>query len=86
MSGAKKVGRPVGSKTSDPDLVDTVATRCKVCGCTDRAPYYETTRIDGEGLAPDGRPYTRVVLRKTKCEGCQQHRIDRWYECEGVPL
>lgn len=84
MSGAKKVGRPVGSKTIDLDLVDTVATRCKVCASTARTKYEKAQTIEGDGVAPDGRPYTRVILRRTQCVNCGQHRIDRWYECHNT--
>lgn len=82
MNQPKKTGRPLGAKTADMDLVDAVATRCKVCASTARTKYTQTQIIEGDGIAPDGRPYTKVTLRRTCCVNCGQHRIDRWYECK----
>ena len=81
MNQQKKSGRPIGAKTIELDMVDAVATRCKVCASTARTKYEKPQVIDGDGIAPDGQPYTRVILRRTRCENCGQHRIDRWYEC-----
>ena len=86
MNQPKKTGRPLGVKNADHDVVDTVATRCKACTSTARAPYSKPIYVDGDGIAPDGQRYTRVVLRRTRCERCGQNRIDRWYECDDKGL
>lgn len=78
----KKTGRPSGATTADRDLVDVPPSRCTRCGCTERATYNDMKRIPGHGTAPDGRPYTAVILRPTKClnPDCGQHRNDRTWE------
>lgn len=78
----QKKGRPSGTPTADRDLVDVPPSRCARCGCTERATYNHYTRIEGNGVAPDGRPYTAVILRPTKClnPDCGQHRNDRTWE------
>lgn len=73
-----KKGRPVGAKTADRDAVDVVETRCR-CGSTARAPYDNSRTVEGEGVAPDGEPYTEVILSPTHCLACGQHRVDRRY-------
>lgn len=73
-------GRPVGSKTEDRPVVTTILTRCLKCDSTDRVPYRAKNTIEGFGIAPDGKPYTAVNLRPTKCNSCGQCRIDREYE------
>lgn len=80
MSTGRSKGRPTGAKTVDRDLVDTVATRCRVCNSTERTDYHQVTRIEGSGQAPDGKPYSAVSLRPTQCLNCGQYRTDREYE------
>ena len=74
-------GRPPASKTADRDAVDTVETRCR-CGSTERAPYANVRTVEGEGVAPDGKPYTSVLISPTRCLACGQHRVDRRYRFE----
>jgi predicted Zn-ribbon and HTH transcriptional regulator len=76
----KKTGRPQGATTAERDLVDVPPSRCARCESTKRTPYYELKRIEGQGHAPDGRPYTAVILRPTRCLDCGQHRYDRSWE------
>lgn len=80
MTKSIKKGRPQGAKTADRDVVDIIATRCQSCGSTERTPYHEKREIHGAGQAPDGKPYSAVTLRPTRCATCGQHRIDREYE------
>ena len=83
MSTGKKTGRPAGSKTRDRVVVDVRVSQCPKCHSTERTPYPDTpTRLDGEGTTPEGRPYTAVILRRTTCTNCGQHRVDRSYVCE----
>lgn len=82
QSKAKQTGRPRGAVTADRDLVNVPPSRCQRCGCTERSPYHDVRRIEGNGTAPDGQPYTAVILRPTKClnPDCGQHRNDRTWE------
>ena len=83
MSTGKKAGRPAGAKTRDRIVVDVRISHCPVCHSTERTQYLEKpTRVDGDGMTPDGRPYTAVLLRRTTCTNCGQHRVDRSYVCE----
>ena len=74
-------GRPVGAKTADRDVVDVEVSRCKRCGCTDRAPYSSKIELVGCGVH-NGQPYTSVIVRHTQCQNpdCYQHRVDRFYQ------
>ena len=82
MSTGKKTGRPVGSKTRDRVVVDVRVSQCPMCDSTERKHYRDPRRVDGDGITPDGRPYTAVILRPTTCANCGQHRVDRSYVCE----
>jgi len=77
-----KAGRPRGSSSFERDLVDAPVSRCARCGSTERLDYRNVETIHGEGRDPQGRPYTAVELRPTKCISCGQSRIDRtWIYC-----
>jgi predicted Zn-ribbon and HTH transcriptional regulator len=53
---------------------------CRVCGSTDRAAYHNVRALDFPGETPDGRKYSRVVFRRTKCLACGQVRDDKSLE------
>jgi len=76
----KRSGRPRGARNRDLDTVSGEATRCRKCGSTDREPYFGKRTLDYAGTTPDGKPYTRVVWRRTVCRSCGQHRMDKSYE------
>lgn len=75
-------GRPKGSESREYDVAVGSPTRCRACGSTDRAPYLPNpTIVNSSGISPvDGKPYDRIVIRRTKCLGCGQHRLDKIYE------
>lgn len=77
-----KKGRPTGTLTAERDVVDVIPSRCHRCGSTERTHYHDVKRIIGNGTDPEGKPYTAVILRPTKClnPNCGQHRIDRTWE------
>ena len=75
----KRAGRPTGAKTQQQPPVDGEKTRCQGCGSTERDPYFGTTEHEIVGVR-DGRPYTHVVWRRTKCRACGQLRLDRFFE------
>jgi len=76
----KKPGRPKGSKTAERPTSDELLSRCPVCLTTERVNFNgDEERIEGEGIAPDGHPYTAVILKPTKCSLCGQARyVRRW--------
>lgn len=73
------MARPKGSRNLDRDYVDVELSRCVKCGSTDRDEYTNTTTQNYPGIR-DGRPYTSIVRRNTKCKTCGQARVDRVYE------
>jgi predicted RNA-binding Zn-ribbon protein involved in translation (DUF1610 family) len=77
----KRKGRPRGARTADRLRSDVVASRCPRCQSTERTPYRHVRTLAQQGLAPDGRPYTNILLDATACQNCGQARIDRRYEC-----
>ncbi len=72
-------GRPKGSKTKERDETTAELSRCQKCGSTERAPYTSKLVQEYAGVI-DGKPFTRIVRRRTKCLDCGQHRVDRFYE------
>lgn len=73
-------GRPPGAVNLNPPTVTSLLTRCPACGSTRRDEYYQRSEQAHDGLAPDGKPYTHIVRRRTRCADCGQHRIDKTYE------
>jgi hypothetical protein len=79
-AATKNAGRPKGAKTGAYDQAETVATQCRKCGSSERVPYFGTTESRIAGQLPDGRRYTHVVWRRTRCAGCGQCRSDKTFE------
>lgn len=74
-------GRRKGSKRIQRDEVDVVVSTCKQCHSTRRTAYGKPQVLDHSGVNPiTGRPFNRVVWRRTQCLDCGQHRIDKCYE------
>jgi hypothetical protein len=75
----KPAGRPKGSlKQEYPQSIGEL-TRCKRCDSTERTKYTTIKDMPHQGLR-DGKPYTRVVWRRTTCANCGQARVDQHYE------
>jgi hypothetical protein len=66
-------GRPKGCRTADRAIVISLPPACPSCGSTRREPYRDGVaheqRQKGE---VDGRPYNRIVWRRTRCLDCGQ--------------
>ena len=85
----KKAGRPKGRKTEQSPIVtfdstitplSEAETTCPKCGSEKRTPFFASTVQKHRGVAPDMKPYTRIVRRRTKCIDCGRTRIVRTYE------
>lgn len=63
-----------------PDVVVTSVTRCTKCDSTERVPYFGTVTRAISGLDPEGKVFTHVIWRRTRCKACGQARIDRHRE------
>jgi hypothetical protein len=72
-------GRPLGSKNLVVDEVRLELTRCKKCGSANRGKYLNRRVHLWSGKDANGRPYTRIVRRRTKCLDCGQLRDDTEY-------
>lgn len=82
MSEPKKKrspGRPEGSPNVKPDQSEVTLSRCK-CGSTDRERYFGTPFELAYRGEKNGKPYTHVVKKRTKCKACGQQRLDIIYE------
>lgn len=73
-------GRPKGAKTTNSSQAEAVATQCPKCGSSSREPYYATITKAIAGVLADGRKYTHVVWRRTRCRDCSQQRVDKTFE------
>lgn len=75
-----KVGRPKGAKNVEVELADGQLTTCFACGSTRREAYFNRRDLAVSGLHfQTGQPYTSIVIRRTKCKDCGQHRDDRHF-------
>lgn len=77
MTKRKNTGRPRGSRNKDVAVVDTEATSCPSCGSSNRAPYWGKMRRELSGTTVDGRIFEAITYRRTRCQDCDQHRVDR---------
>lgn len=62
--------------------VDVAPSRCArpSCGSTERERY-STTQVQAfAGRDEQGRPFTHIVRRWTRCKACGQARVDRSFE------
>jgi len=75
-----KAGRPRGSKDGPVAQATVLPSRCPKCGSTKRQDYANKVVQEYSGLDPDGKPYTRIIRRRTKCLSCGQVRMDRTFE------
>lgn len=74
-----KKGRPAGAANRQVKQIDGELTRC-TCGSTRRAPYFNRRDLPIAGVnLVTGKPYTSIVIRRTSCLDCGQHRDDRHY-------
>lgn len=79
-------GRPPGSSTNGPTpVVDTIVSRCRKCGSTNRAPYWGKIERDCR-VVRDGVEFTHLVLRSTRCTDCGTIRRDRHFENRPTPV
>ena len=75
-----KRGRPAGSKNAEVDLADVELTACAKCSSTEREPYFNRRDLPIQGNHPKtGKPYTKIIVRRTRCLGCGQTRDDRHF-------
>jgi hypothetical protein len=80
QASAKKNGRPKGAKNRDVEIADGQLTSCPKCGSTKRTPYFNRRDLPIAGLhLVTGKPYTSIVIRRTSCGDCGQHRDDRHF-------
>ena len=81
-----KRGRPKGQGNYDVDTVRAEPTRCRRCGSTNRTRYTNTRVRFISGTDFQGRPYSRMIWRRTQCLHCGQYRDDiaRVYEPDGA--
>lgn len=70
---------PVQPPTATPEAIARPTT-CPACGSTNRAPYAgHKQELDYAGEF-EGRPYNKVVWRRTRCLDCGQARLDKSHE------
>lgn len=79
---AQPKGRPPGSKTQNLEVSEGALTHCGKCGSTERMPYTNRTEVAYGGVR-DGKRYTHVITRRTRCADCGQARFDKHYEQRG---
>jgi Zn finger protein HypA/HybF involved in hydrogenase expression len=60
-------------------------TRCPKCLSIKRERYHRVKTREISGTTKDGRSYTRVTWRRTKCQSCGQNRVDIEYSQDAVP-
>lgn len=78
MSNTSAKGRPPGAANRQVQHAEGQLTSCAKCGSTNRGPYFNRRDVQVEGVhLVTGRPFTSIVIRRTACLDCGQHRDDR---------
>lgn len=74
--------KPRAPRAIKPPVVKAVATSCPVptCGSTEREPYFNVRERAIAGVDQEGKPFTHVVWRRTRCKTCGQTRDDKTFE------
>lgn len=82
-ASGKRKGRPKAARNRAVDQADGDLTACRKCGSTRRAPYFNRRDVEVEGVhLVTRKPYTKIVIRRTSCLDCGQHRDDRHFVYE----
>ena len=78
----KPTGRPKGATDTASEPSHSQPTRCAKCFSTNREAYGKTPHVTFyHGTSRiDGKPYTRIIRRRTRCSDCGQGRVDMSYE------
>jgi hypothetical protein len=78
-AAATPAADPPPAKKEVP-VIEVALSSCKSCGSTRRSQYVNRREHEYSGTTSDGRPYTKVVWRRTRCLDCGQVRDDKTYE------
>lgn len=70
---------PSGDAAGGVPVNSVEISRCPKCGSPERAHYANKRVLEASGVK-DGRPYARVVWRRTRCLACGQVRDDKTFE------
>jgi hypothetical protein len=76
------------TKQTPKPVSEGTLTRCKnkECLSTDREKYFGTPIVhEISGVDPDGKPYNRKVMKRTRCKACGQQRLDSYFEMTDKP-
>lgn len=74
-------GRPKGAENREYDVVAERHATCPHCGDTRRTVVRKVGEHDIAGLDPwTHRPFTHIIRRIVRCEGCQRCYAVRTYE------
>ena len=79
MPAKPKAGRPQGSTNKQVDQATAEVSTCRMCQSTRRAPYMNKVEQQIAGVR-NGKPFTHIVWRRTRCLDCGQHRSDVTWE------
>ena len=63
-------------------VADVEPSRCPACGSTKRTAYAGTRTVQAYQGSHNGKPYDRIIRRRTQCAACLQFRIDRSFEAD----
>ena len=76
---SKPAAKPKKPRSRNVPVVQAEVTACGACGSTDRQPYFNVRERAIAGVR-DGKPFTHVLWKRTRCTNCGQIRDDRSYE------
>ncbi len=80
MAKTQKPAAAGATRAMNPPVVEVPGpTTCPTCGSARRSKYYAAHVQEHAGVTAAGRPYTRILRRRCRCEDCGQVRIDRQY-------
>lgn len=73
-----KGSKPVPQPKAPVNQVEE--SRCPKCDSTEREDYEAKIEQEHAGEDANGKPYTHIIKRRTRCTTCGQTRVDRTFE------
>jgi uncharacterized OB-fold protein len=78
-SDSKLRGRPKGQPNNEYAEIIEVKTRCPKCSMTEFTPERFVRHCAHNGIAPDGKPYTKINIVAKRCISCGQATLVKKY-------
>jgi hypothetical protein len=82
---SRRPGRPLGSRTEQGEVVETIPASCPHCGHTGRKSLRVLREQEYGGRSPSGHPRTHIIWRRCQCDHCHGYFVEMCHENRGLP-